>query len=92
MRTSGYICEDPFSIFIIINSVLKLKDSSENVWEAELVKTRIAACDLERNVRQIVTTTQKKIEDAAARYMEDIITASHFLKVCGSIYAGVFDV
>lgn len=60
--------------------------------EAELVKTRIAACDLERNVRQIVTTTQKKIEDAAARYMEDIITASHFLKVCGSIYAGVFDV
>uniref|UniRef100_A0A8W8P5D6 Uncharacterized protein n=1 Tax=Magallana gigas TaxID=29159 RepID=A0A8W8P5D6_MAGGI len=60
--------------------------------EAELVKTRIAACDLERNVRQIVTTTQKKIEDAAARYMEDIITASHFVKVCGSIYAGVFDV
>lgn len=34
MRTSGYICEDPFSIFIIINSVLKLKDSSENVWLA----------------------------------------------------------
>lgn len=60
--------------------------------EAELVKTRIAACDLERNVRQIVTTTQRKIEDAAAKYMEDIITASHFLKVCGSIYAGVFDV
>lgn len=60
--------------------------------EAELVKTRIAACDLERNVRQQVTTTQRKIEEAAARYMEDNITASHFLKVCGSIYAGVFDV
>lgn len=60
--------------------------------EAELVKTRIAACDLERNVRQQVTTTQRKIEEAAARYMEDNITASHFLKVCGSIYVGVFDV
>uniref|UniRef100_A0A8W8LLQ0 Uncharacterized protein n=1 Tax=Magallana gigas TaxID=29159 RepID=A0A8W8LLQ0_MAGGI len=53
------------------------------------MKTRIAACDLERNLRQQVTTTQRKIEEAAARYMEDNITASHFLKVCGSIYAGV---
>lgn len=32
MRISGYICEDFFFIFIIINLVLKLKDLFENVW------------------------------------------------------------
>ena len=60
--------------------------------EAEIVRTRIAAGDLERNVRNAATKTQKKIEKASERYMAEEITASHFLKVCGSIYPAVYDV
>lgn len=60
--------------------------------EANVVKTRIAAGDLERNVRRSSVKMQQKVQQATTRYMDEEITASHFLKVCGSIYGEGFDI
>jgi hypothetical protein len=59
--------------------------------EANVVRTRIAAGDLERNVRRPALKIQQRVSKANVRYMEEEITASHFLKVCGSIYGDAFD-
>ncbi|XP_048755258.2 uncharacterized protein LOC125666166 [Ostrea edulis] len=60
--------------------------------EANVVKTRIAAGDLERNVRRSSVKMQQKVQQATTRYMDEEITASHFLKVCGSMYGEGFDI
>lgn len=61
--------------------------------EADVVKTRIAASGLERDVRRTSHLTQQKITAAAAadRYMAQEISSGAYLKICGSIYAAPFE-
>ncbi|XP_056001097.1 uncharacterized protein LOC125655975 [Ostrea edulis] len=59
--------------------------------EAELIRTRIAAVDLERNTRKATNRTQKRIEEASELYMQQRITVSHFWKIYGDLYSGVYD-
>lgn len=59
--------------------------------EADIVKTRIAASDLERDVRRTSHLTQQKITAAADRYMAQEISSGAYLKICGSIYAAPFE-
>ena len=58
--------------------------------EAELVQSRIAASDRERDVRRTSHLVQQKIATASERYMQKEISSSAFLKICGSIYAAPF--
>nr|XP_022335962.1 uncharacterized protein LOC111132446 [Crassostrea virginica] len=58
--------------------------------EAEMVQSRIAATDLERDVRRTSHLVQQKIATASERYMNKEISSSAFLKICGSIYAAPF--
>lgn len=50
--------------------------------EADIVKTRIAASDLERDVRRTSHLTQQKITAAADRYMAQEISSGAYLKIC----------
>lgn len=59
--------------------------------EADIVKTRIAASDLERDVRRTSHLTQQKITAAADRYMAQEISSGAYLKICGSIYAAPYE-
>lgn len=59
--------------------------------EADIVKTRIAASDLERDVRRTSHLTQQKITAAADRYMAQENSSGAYLKICGSIYAAPFE-
>jgi hypothetical protein len=56
-----------------------------------VVKSRVAASDLARDIRSSAIKVQTKLEKAATRYMENEITASQYLKICGSIYGAAFD-
>ena len=58
--------------------------------EAEIVQSRIAATDLERDVRRTSHLVQQKISTASEWYMNKEISSSAFLKICGSIYAAPF--
>ena len=58
--------------------------------EAEMVQSRIAATDIERDVRRTSHLVQQKIATASERYMNKEISSSAFLKICGSIYAAPF--
>ncbi|XP_065939344.1 uncharacterized protein [Magallana gigas] len=59
--------------------------------EADIVKTRIAASDLERDVRRTSHLTQQKITAAADRYMAQEISSGAYLTICGSIHAAPFE-
>lgn len=59
--------------------------------EADIVKRRIDASNIERDVRRTIHNIQQGITEAADRYMAQEISSGAYLKICESIYAAPFE-
>lgn len=59
--------------------------------EADIVKRRIDASNIERDVRRTIHNIQQGITEAADRYMAQEISSGAYLKICESIYPAPFE-
>ncbi|XP_048727495.2 uncharacterized protein LOC125645738 [Ostrea edulis] len=57
--------------------------------EARLVESRVHSDNICRNVRKSSTTVQKKLDAAWEKYDVGDVSAGHFLRICGAVYAPV---
>ncbi|XP_061184423.1 uncharacterized protein LOC133192431 [Saccostrea echinata] len=54
--------------------------------ETEIVHVHVSAQDLSRDARTTSSRVEKKFRQAWADYDYEIITTSHFLRICGDVY------